>query len=136
MGARIWMIGSVWLLALLSAGAFGPATGFSRPAARLARRPSRLLASAVTAAAAAAEQPAPQEPRGAHSAGTGGKGDGEGGGGKGKGKRKGASNSCGLYPVWPALPSPTDEWEPAAMMQTVSTMLLSVPLPVMGQSKT
>jgi len=47
-----------------------------------------------------------------------------------------ADSSCGVYPQWPPLPSAHEAWEPATAMRTMAMQLLSVPVQVMGQSRT
>lgn len=103
-----------------------PRSRTTPPLGRAACRPTRLFATAAPDAAAPAGAGAAQ-PRGAGVAG---------GGEAGKRRRKGADSSCGVYPQWPPLPLPSDEVPPAQLMSTIAAMLLSVPLPVMGQPRT
>jgi hypothetical protein len=48
-----------------------------------------------------------------------------------RGARRGA---CGVYPDWPAVPSLEEAvQDPGALLRTLTSQLLSVPTPVMGQ---
>jgi hypothetical protein len=54
---------------------------------------------------------------------------------RGGGRRQQQPDSCGVYPEWPELPSISDaEVDPVAVMRTLTSQLLSVPTPVMGQA--